>query len=222
VRKTMCFRSLAPAALVAAVLAQAVPSLAQSVIVGSKDKAKPSPSPTASTRASARPTSPDEADALGNAAMRGDVATVKALLARGVDPNVRGSLKKSPLRMATSVGCMMTAEKDVLAVVDVLIAGGSDVNEVDDFGLGVLLMTAQKCKASAVTRLLKAGADPEQRSPQGLSPLSMALIVKNYDAAAALIDHGVRLSKASITKIFPEPPEEPELAALVKRATGAQ
>jgi uncharacterized protein len=217
----MCFRSLAPVALAAAVLAHATPSLGQSVIVGSQDKAEPSPRPTASTRASAR-SSPEAVEALGSAALRGDVATVKALLARGVDPNVRGSLKKSPLRMATSVGCMMTAEKDVLAVVDALIAGSADVNEVDDFGLGALLMTAQKCKASVVTRLLKAGADPEQRSPQGLSPLSMALIVKNYDAATALIDHGVRLSKASITKLFPEPPEEPELKALVKRATAAE
>ena len=215
-------RTISSLALTAVLLTPAADALAQGVYVGSKDKAKPSPSPTATTRTPARSSNPDDVEALGSAAMRGDVATVKALLARGVDPNVRGSLKKSALRMATSVGCMMTPEKDVLPVVDALIAGGADVNEVDDYGLGVLLMTAQKCKAATVTRLLKAGADPEQRNPQGLSPLSMALIVKNYDAATALIDHGVRLSKASIAKIFPEPPEEPELAALVKRATGAQ
>jgi ankyrin repeat protein len=83
-------------------------------------------------------------------------------------------------------------------------------------------MPSQKCKAAAVTRLLKAGADVEQRSPQGLSPLAMALIVNNFDAARALADHGARLSRESMAKIFPEPPADPEQAALVKRATAAR
>jgi ankyrin repeat protein len=194
---------------------------AQGVVVGGDKDKKASPKPAQTSKGSARPTSTDEADLLGDAAMRGDAASVSALLAKGIDPNARGSLGKTPLRMATSFACMMpaVAEKDLLATVDALIAGGANVNEVDDYGLGVLLMAAQKCKAAAVTRLLKAGADTEQRSPQGLSPLSMALIVKNYDAAGALVDHGARLSRESIAKLFPEPPTEPELAALVKRAT---
>ena len=206
---------IAITALAVALFAPGATVQAQSVTVGEKDKGK---------RASARPTSGAEAELLANAAMRGDVVSVRALLAKGVDPNVRGdSLGKTPLRMATSLACTMSVpEKDVLAVVDALIAGGADVNEVDRFGHGVLLMTAQKCKGAVVTRLLEAGADPERRDPQGLSPLSMALIVKNYDAATALVDSGVRLSAASMAKIFPEPPTEPEVLALVKRATASK
>jgi ankyrin repeat protein len=188
---------------------------AQGVVVGSSnDKAKP-----AATRAAPRPTSAEEADILANAALRGDTESVRALLAKGVDPNVRGGMGKGALRAATSFGCMTAQEKDVLAIVDLLIEHGADVNEVDDFGHGVLLMAAQKCKAAVVTRLLKAGADTEQRSPQGFSPLSMALVVSNFDAARALVDHGARLSRASMAKIFPEPPADPEQAALVRRGT---
>ena len=195
-----------------AALVLAVPLLVQGGTLAGKDKRSPAP---------ARPTtSAQDPDLLVTAAMRGDAGAVRALLARGMDPNVRGGIGKTPLRAATSLGCMMQAsEAELLAVIDALVAAGANVNEVDDFGLDVLLMAAQKCKAAAVTRLLKAGADYERRSPQGFSPLSMALIVKNYDAAEALVAHGARLSRESMAKIFPEPPTEPAVAALVKRAT---
>jgi ankyrin repeat protein len=225
----MASRFTSRAALTAAVVL-AVPLLAHAVMASGdkdkgrdKEKARPaaSASPVAAG-ASRRPTSAQEADLLVNAAMRGDSGSVRTLLARGVDPNVRGSIGKTPLRAATSLGCMMQpSEADGLAVLDALIAAGANVNDVDDFGLGVLLMAAQKCKAAPVRRLLEAGADYEQRSPQGFSPLSMALIVKNYDAAEALVAHGARLSRESMAKIFPEPPPEPAVAALVKRATAA-
>ena len=170
-----------------------------------------------------RDATPEELDRLGNAAMRGDLAAVRAALATGISARGRTSLGHTPLRMATSFACSMPGAKpqDVLGIVDALIEAGADVNHVDDYGHGDLLMAAQKCKAEVVTRLLKAGGDVEQRSPQGFSPLSMAFIVKNYDAAAALVDHGARLSPESIKKIFEEPPAEPEVAALVKRATAA-
>ncbi|HET7746441.1 MAG TPA: ankyrin repeat domain-containing protein [Vicinamibacteria bacterium] len=181
-----------------------------------------SPPPPAAAGPARRAAAPEELDRLGNAAMRGDLAGVRAALATGMSAKGRTSLGHTPLRMATSFACSMPGAKpqDVLGIVDALIEAGADVNHVDDYGHGDLLMAAQKCKGEVVTRLLKAGGDAEQRSPQGFSPLSMAFIVKNYDAAAALVDHGARLSPESIKKIFEEPPAEPELAALVKRATG--
>ncbi len=190
------------------VLALVAPVGAQGVVVG---KGKPR---------SASPLDPSEgADLLVGAALGGDVESVRALLARGVDPDLRGALRKTPLRAATSIGCMTVPEKDVLAIIDLLLEHDADVNEVDDFGLGVLLMASQKCKGPVIARLLKAGADTEQRSPQGYSPLAMAFIVKNFDAARTLVDHGARLSRESMAKIFDEPLADPEQAALVKRAT---
>jgi ankyrin repeat protein len=193
----------------------AAPVHAQGVVVGGKEKPRPA-------SAAPRLAPEDGADLLVGAALGGDVETVRSLLARGVDPKARGSLRKTPLRAATSVGCMTVPEKDVLAILDLLIERGADVNDVDEFGLGVLLMASQKCKAAVITRLLKAGADTEQRSPQGYSPLAMAFIVKNFDAARALVDHGARLKRESIAKLFPEPPADPEQAALVKRATAGR
>lgn len=195
-----------PSIAVVAALA-AAPSFAQAVMVGDGRPESP---------ASAR-----LADALGSAAMKGDVVSVKALLAKGADPNAKSSVEKSALRSATSLGCMMAKEEDVLAVVDVLLAAGANVNEVDDFGLSVLLMAAQKCKAPVIERLLAAGGDTEVRSPQGYTPLAMAFIVQNHDAAEALVAHGARLSPESIAKLFAEPPDDPKVAALVKRATAA-
>ena len=192
----------------ALVLGLAAAGEAQGVAVGGKDKP--------------RATSPLDPDLLVGAALDGDVASVRALLARGADANAIGALRKSPLRAATAIGCMRVPEKDVLAILDLLIENGADVNHVDEFGLGVLLMASQKCKAAVVTRLLEAGADTEQRSPQGYSPLAMAFIVKNFDAARALVDHGARLSRESIAKIFDEPPADRDEAALVKRATAAR
>ena len=211
----MLIRVLVCAALTAGFVA---PLRAQGVVVGSSsDKRKP-----AATGPDSRSASKEDADLLAGAALRGDVESVRALLAKGGDPNARGGLGKTPLRCATSYACMTAPDKDVLTIVDLLIENGANVNEVDDYGHGVLLMAAQKCKAPAITRLLKAGADVEQRSPQGYSPLAMALIVKNFDAARALVDHGARLSRESMAKIFPEPPADPEQAALVKRAVAAR
>lgn len=200
--------------LAAGLAAGAGSALAQAVTVGDGKAPRPA--------SSARASDPELTDALATASMSGNLERVQALLKAGADPNGTGSLRKPPLRLATAHGCMMAAEKDVLPVVDALLAAGADVNHVDDYGLGVLLMAAQKCKGTVVTRLLKAGADPEQRSPQGLSPLSMALVVENDDAAEALVEHGVRLSRASVAKLFPEPPTDPKRAALVKRATAAK
>jgi ankyrin repeat protein len=201
-------RKLFLAAAAVAALAP-LPALAQA----------PAASPDTAAR---RPATPQEADALGAAAMRADVAAVKELLARGINPNTTGSLGKTPLRMATSLACSMpgASEANVTAIVDALITAGADVNHVDQFGLGDLLMAAQKCKAPVVKRMLEAGGDVEKRSPQGYTPLAMALIVQNYSAAGALVDHGARLSPQAMKKIFPEPPTDAEVAALVKKATG--
>jgi ankyrin repeat protein len=195
--------------LAAGLVATAGSALAQAVTVGGKSR-PPAGSDAALT------------DSLASAVMSGSLEQVQALLKAGADPNAVGNLRKPALRLATGHGCMMAAEKDVLAVVDALLAAGADVNHVDDFGLGVLLMASQKCKGPVVTRLLKAGADAEQRNPQGMSPLAMAFVVQNYDAAEALVDHGARLSRASIAKLFDEPPADAKAAALVKRATAAK
>lgn len=78
---------------------------------------------------------------------------------------------------------------------------------------------AQKCPRSVIDAFVKAGAKLDSRSPQGFTPLSMALLVGNLDAAEALVDHGARLSPQARQKLFPETPADARVAALVKRAS---
>jgi ankyrin repeat protein len=167
------------------------------------------------------------ADDLGHAAALGRIAQVRAILAAGVGANAKGNTRKSPLRMATSIGCTTDKRQTIegggpahrLEVVDALIEAGADVNDVDASGLGILMMATQSCPAPVIERLVRAGADLEQRSPQGFTPLSMALITKNVDAAELLIERGARIGPDAAKKLFPEPPADPRLAKALKAAT---
>jgi uncharacterized protein len=157
-------------------------------------------------------------------AMDGKADAVIAMLASGVDPNLKGLLPQSPLFMATSMACIskQVSLADQLRTIDALIVAGADVNFQLPEGLGVLMMTAQQCPAAIVKRLLIAGAKIDQSSPQGLTPLSMALIVGNVESAKALVDAGAKISTALANKLFDGEIESAEIKALVKRATLAK
>ncbi len=99
-----------------------------------------------------------------------------------------------------------------------LLAGGANPNAIDTGEVPLLVYVAQQCPRPVIDAFVAAGARLDARSPQGFTPLSMALIVKNLDAAEALVDHGARLSPEAVRKLFPEPPTDERLAALVKRA----
>lgn len=162
-------------------------------------------------------------DNLQSAAMNSKPDIVEALLVLGVDPNTKGMLPQSIISMATMRSCRETDplyDPDARdRVLDLLIDAGANVNATEGAGLTTIISVSQRCPGSVVQRLIDAGADIEARSPQGFSALSMAFIVKNYDAARTLVKSGARLSQVSIDKLFSEPPEDPDLAQLVKDAT---
>ncbi len=157
---------------------------------------------------------------LAGYAMDGNADAVIAMLASGVDANFIGSLPQSALFMASAMACTAktVALKDQIKTMDALIASGANVNAVWE-GLSILTMTAQQCPAVIVKRLLNAGAKIDARSPQGFTPLSMALIVGNVESATALVDAGARLSTAAASKLFDKGDEmSPEIKALLARA----
>lgn len=159
---------------------------------------------------------------LQSAAMGGDAALVRTLLDAGVDPNARdASMPRSVLSLATTVSCLDKkadpAARD--AVVGALLDGGADPNSVEMGDVPLPVYVAQKCPRSVIDAFVKAGAKLDSRSPQGFTPLSMALLVSNLDAAEALVDHGARLSPEARQKLFPEAPTDARVAALVKRAS---
>jgi ankyrin repeat protein len=80
------------------------------------------------------------------------------------------------------------------------------------------MVAAQHCPAPVVKRLLKAGADWKFRTPQGFTPLSMSLLLGNYDTAEVLIDAGARLSSEAAARLLEGKKDDVRLAALVKKA----
>lgn len=166
----------------------------------------------------------DVAVSAGNlraAAMSGDAELVQLLIDAGIDPNARfGDLPQSILSFASAMSCSMKKDPEARdAVIKALLAGGADPNVMDIGEVPLFVYVAQQCPRPVIEAFVAAGARLDARSPQGFTPLSMALIVKNYDAAEALVDHGARLSPTAAQKLFPEPPAEERVAALLKRAT---
>jgi len=152
--------------------------------------------------------------------LNGKVELVEALLAAGVDANDKTDMPQPLLQLAASscAGDGVENQK-VLAMIEVLLAHGAKVNVPPGASeLSPLMVAAQQCPPAVVRRLVRAGADLTFRTSLGISPLSMALIVGNYDAAEALIDAGARLSAAAASKLLTGKKDDARLVALVKRA----
>ena len=121
----------------------------------------PAPSPPAQTP-------PAETVSIHQAAMQGDLATVKRLLeqnpalleARDEDEGV------TPLAYAAGFGRM--------GVLEFLVARGANVNARDPRGLSALHLTVFTGQTQALRFLLEKGADVRATGPSGMSPLHFA------------------------------------------------
>ena len=153
------------------------------------------------------------------AIMNGDADSVRALIALGVDPNAKTSLPQSPLELAATSCSNPRVEPEASAsIVDALVAAGADPNAPGIEGLGPLMIASQQCGSLVVHHLLAAGARLDSRTPQGFTPLSMALITKHYDAAAELIAAGARITPDAATKLTQGNPDQ-KLKDLVAQGT---
>jgi ankyrin repeat protein len=152
--------------------------------------------------------------------MNGQPEKVEEVLAAGVDAN-DPALIKPALRLAASTCAGKRVETEtILAVMEVLLEHGAKTNDPRDKELSALMVAAQQCPAPVVLRLVKAGADMKFRSSLGYTPLSMAFIVQNLDAAEALIDSGARLSAEAAAKLADGQKDDKRYQALLKRAQG--
>ena len=151
--------------------------------------------------------------ALAEAAHRGDIATMRTLVAAGADANAYDASGQTALHWAARGGhpfgphrCRGEAA-DRPAVISALIDLGADPNAIDHRGsipggssgwtpLHIALHHEQSATAA---RLLERGADPNIRSQQGMSVMSMAadegapvrllteLLAKGFDPRKASI-----------------------------------
>lgn len=153
--------------------------------------------------------------------MNGKAELVEALLSAGVDPNDMKDMPKPALRLAASACANKGLDSaNTLTIIEILLAHGAKVNEPSPAELSPLMVAAQQCPAAVVRRLLKAGADTKFKTSLGISPLSMAFIVGNLDAAEALIEGGARLSPEAAGKLLKDHKDDARRTALINKARG--
>jgi ankyrin repeat protein len=150
--------------------------------------------------------------------LSGEIDTVEALLAAGVDANDRALPRPALELAAATCADKRVDERGTLTLIEVLLAHGAKINPPGATELSPLMVAAQHCSAAVVRRFLRAGADLHFHTSLGIAPLSMALIIRNYDAAGALVDAGARLSPEAAAKLLTGKNNDPRLVALVKRA----
>ncbi len=157
-------------------------------------------------------------DQLGRSAQEGDVATVKALLDAGVDPNA-GPYNDRPLYRAVFSGCSANGgdTDGLVETVNALVAGGSDLKATDDNGNTVLFHAAQMCGPRVVGALIAGGAKVDFHNRSGMSPLSIALLMQKIDSAELLAAKGAHLN-AQETGMLSASATDPRAKAVLKKA----
>jgi cell wall assembly regulator SMI1/ankyrin repeat protein len=120
------------------------------------------------------------------AAWRGDLASVKALLAAGADATYSTEWGSTPLSHATgekkpaheavtktllaagakpnSQALVWAARRGSPAMIDMLAAAGADLDEVSSWGTALIVAVAEK-RVDTTEALLRLGADPNVRAP---------------------------------------------------------
>ena len=128
----------------------------------------------------------DPAKEMIKAAKKGDLASVRASLAR--DASLLGA---QDVDGSTALHC--AAWKGHLEVVEHLLAAGSDVhahNRNDHWGTTALHAAAHANHRAIVQVLIDAGADVNATDPQGRTPLHHTTFHKATAAAKVLAAHG--------------------------------
>ena len=126
---------------------------------------------------------------VADAAMGGDLETLRALVEQGADVNARFGDGMTGLHWAARQGNAQIAE--------FLIGAGADLEATTRIGAHTPLHVASSAgRASVVTALLTAGADANARTTTGATPLHFAAASGSAEAAAALVEHEANVNAA--------------------------
>jgi ankyrin repeat protein len=119
---------------------------------------------------------------VADAAMRGDKAAVRALLAQHTDVNAPQADGATALHWAAYRG-----DKELA---DMLIRAGANVRAANRAGATPLWLASVNGDAAIIAALITAGADPNEHLPLGRTPLMTASRTGNVEAMTVLLDHG--------------------------------
>jgi ankyrin repeat protein len=123
--------------------------------------------------------------ALAEAAARGDVAAVRALIAKGVDVNAPQVDGTTALHAAVNA--------DRFDIADALLRAGADAARGDRYGVTSIYLAAVNGNAQMIRRLLDAGVDPNTTDPAGETALMTAVRTGTPDAVRLLLERGARV-----------------------------
>ncbi len=139
------------------------------------DRAKTTTAPVSDTRKNL-------GASLVQAAERGDLATVKSLVAQGADVTVARGDGMTALHWA--------ADRGDAAMASLLLKGGAKLDAKTNAGGYTPLHVAGKAGSAAVLKvLLDAGADVRTMTGTGATALHLAALAGNADAVEALLQH---------------------------------
>ena len=137
------------------------------------------------------------ADALHDAALDGDLARLRAVLATGVDVD------------ATRGGCGLTslhvaALHSRTACLEALLAAGASVHSEGSFGMTPLYVTiwnSKSCgRASRVRALIAAGSDVNHATSDGWTPFSYALHNGHCGILKILLRAGAKMNTQNVER----------------------
>jgi uncharacterized protein len=111
------------------------------------------------------------------AARDGDLSAVEKLVSAGADVNLQDTHGWSPLHFA--------AQASAADVAVFLIARGASIDPEDSFGNTPLSRATFNSRGGGdvICVLRNAGADPKKKNKTGVSPLSLARSIANFNVA---------------------------------------
>ncbi|HEY8519303.1 MAG TPA: ankyrin repeat domain-containing protein [Gammaproteobacteria bacterium] len=125
---------------------------------------------------------------IADAAMRGDAAAVRQLIAEGGDVNAAQADGATALHWA--------AYRGDVALARALVQAGADVRRPNRNGVTPLLLACETGDVELVRLLLDAGADPNDKLPHGETALMMAARTGNPEPIRLLIERGADVNAA--------------------------
>src|SRR4029450_10892077 len=117
------------------------------------------------------------------AARKGDIATVRTLIAKKADRNEQAR--------DGSTALLGAAYNAALPMAQALIAAGARTNTANKYGVTPLLQASRTGAAPVVQALLRAGADSKLAPPEGEPPLMAASYAGSIDTVRLLLETGV-------------------------------
>ncbi len=123
---------------------------------------------------------------VADAAMNGDLAQVRALIAKKADVNAPQADGATALQWA--------AYHNDLTLAEVLIAAGANPKVANRDGATPLYLASLQGSAKMIEKLLAAGADVNETNQHGDTPLMLAARSGNLDSIRVLLEHKAQVN----------------------------